>query len=118
VGWKAPLDEYFRLRILEPLRMADTFYNVPADKQTRLVATHHRGPDGITVEGAGTYEQDVVDLQMLLLGCLRPPVEAPRRWSLRHLEQRLLHPCRRHEALPGRSPLAQRIGLGLLRCVG
>jgi methyl acetate hydrolase len=45
-----PLDEYFRLRILEPLRMADTFYNVPADKQARLVATHHRGPDGIIVK--------------------------------------------------------------------
>jgi methyl acetate hydrolase len=45
-----PLDEYFRLRVLEPLRMADTFYNVPADKQARLVATHHRGADGIIVK--------------------------------------------------------------------
>jgi methyl acetate hydrolase len=45
-----PLDEYFRLRILEPLRMADTFYNVPAGKQARLVATHHRGADGVIVK--------------------------------------------------------------------
>jgi methyl acetate hydrolase len=45
-----PLDEYFRLRITGPLGMADTFYNVPADKQARLVATHHRGPDGIIVK--------------------------------------------------------------------
>jgi CubicO group peptidase (beta-lactamase class C family) len=45
-----PLDEYFRLRILEPLRMTDTFYNVPADKQARLVATHHRGADGVIVK--------------------------------------------------------------------
>jgi methyl acetate hydrolase len=47
-----PLDEYFRLRILEPLGMADTFYNVPADKQARLVAVHHRGVDGVIVKDA------------------------------------------------------------------
>jgi CubicO group peptidase (beta-lactamase class C family) len=41
-----PLDEYFRLRIFEPLGMADTFYNVPSDKQARLVAMHHRNSDG------------------------------------------------------------------------
>jgi methyl acetate hydrolase len=45
-----PLDEYFRLRIFEPLGMADTFYNVPANKQSRQVAVHHRGPDGIIVK--------------------------------------------------------------------
>jgi methyl acetate hydrolase len=45
-----PLDEYFRLRILEPLRMTDTLYNVPADKQARLIATHHRNPDGAVVK--------------------------------------------------------------------
>jgi methyl acetate hydrolase len=45
-----PLDEYFRLRILEPLGMADTFYNVPADKQARLVAVHHRRADGTIVK--------------------------------------------------------------------
>jgi CubicO group peptidase (beta-lactamase class C family) len=45
-----PLDEYFRRRILEPLGMADTFYNVPADKQARLVATHHRRADGTIVK--------------------------------------------------------------------
>jgi methyl acetate hydrolase len=45
-----PLDEYFRLRVTGPLGMADTFYNVPADKQARLVATHHRGDDGVIVK--------------------------------------------------------------------
>jgi methyl acetate hydrolase len=45
-----PLDEYFRLRITEPLRMADTFYNVPADKQARLVAVHHRDSNGVIVK--------------------------------------------------------------------
>jgi methyl acetate hydrolase len=41
-----PLDEYFRRRILDPLGMSDTFYNVPADKQARLAAVHRRQPDG------------------------------------------------------------------------
>jgi methyl acetate hydrolase len=45
-----PLDEYFRLRITDPLRMADTFYNVPADKQARLVAVHHRDSNGVIVK--------------------------------------------------------------------
>jgi methyl acetate hydrolase len=45
-----PLDEYFRLHITEPLRMADTFYNVPADKQARLVAVHHRDSNGVIVK--------------------------------------------------------------------
>jgi CubicO group peptidase (beta-lactamase class C family) len=47
-----PLDEYFRLRVLEPLGMADTFYNVPADKQARLVAVHHRDAGGAIVKDA------------------------------------------------------------------
>ena len=41
-----PLDDYFRRHILDPLAMSDTFYNVPADKQARLVATHRRRADG------------------------------------------------------------------------
>ena len=45
-----PLDEYFRLRITEPLGMADTFYNVPADKQPRQVAVHHRDANGVIVK--------------------------------------------------------------------
>jgi methyl acetate hydrolase len=45
-----PLDEYFRLRIFEPLGMADTFYNVPSDKQARLVAMHHRNSDGTIIK--------------------------------------------------------------------
>jgi len=45
-----PLDEYFRLHIFEPLGMADTFYNVPSDKQARLVAMHHRNSDGTIIK--------------------------------------------------------------------
>jgi methyl acetate hydrolase len=40
------LDAYFREHILGPLKMADTFYNVPADKQKRLVAVHRRRSNG------------------------------------------------------------------------
>lgn len=40
------LDDYFRERIFDPLTMMDTFYNVPEDKQRRLVAVHRRQSDG------------------------------------------------------------------------
>jgi CubicO group peptidase (beta-lactamase class C family) len=40
-----PLEDYFHRHIFAPLRMLDTFYNVPADKQARLVAVHHREAD-------------------------------------------------------------------------
>jgi methyl acetate hydrolase len=36
------LEEYFRERIFTPLRMSDTFYNVPETKQARLVTVHER----------------------------------------------------------------------------
>jgi methyl acetate hydrolase len=36
------LEDYFREHIFTPLRMADTFYNVPAVKQQRLVTVHRR----------------------------------------------------------------------------
>src|SRR5580704_2838837 len=48
----APLDDYFRRRILDPLAMCDTFYAVPDHKQARLVATHRRQPDGTIVRDA------------------------------------------------------------------
>jgi methyl acetate hydrolase len=40
------LDDYFRRRIFAPLKMSDTFYDVPAPKQARLVAAHRRQADG------------------------------------------------------------------------
>jgi CubicO group peptidase (beta-lactamase class C family) len=40
------LEDYFRQRIFDPLKMPDTFYNVPPDKQPRLAALHRRGADG------------------------------------------------------------------------
>ncbi len=41
-----PLEDYFRRRIFEPLGMSDTFYQVPPDKQARLVTVNRRQADG------------------------------------------------------------------------
>ena len=40
------LEEYFRQHIFEPLKMSDTFYYVPQDKQARLVTVGRRQADG------------------------------------------------------------------------
>jgi CubicO group peptidase (beta-lactamase class C family) len=47
-----PLEEYFRERIFAPLKMSDTFYNVPQDKQARIVTVHRRITDGTLVKDA------------------------------------------------------------------
>jgi methyl acetate hydrolase len=44
------LEACFREKIFGPLGMTDTFYNVPADKQARIVNVHHRLPDGTLEE--------------------------------------------------------------------
>jgi CubicO group peptidase (beta-lactamase class C family) len=35
-----PLDQFFRTRIFEPLRMRDTWFELPADRRSRLVTLH------------------------------------------------------------------------------
>ena len=40
------LEDYFRQHILDPLKMSDTFYYVPQDKQPRLVTVNRRQADG------------------------------------------------------------------------
>jgi CubicO group peptidase (beta-lactamase class C family) len=35
-----PLDQYLRTRIFEPLQMRDTWFELPADRRSRLVALH------------------------------------------------------------------------------
>jgi methyl acetate hydrolase len=79
------LEEYFRERIFGPLAMNDTFYNVPDEKQRRLVAVHRRRIDGAferdpnqpplsvtRFNGGGGLASTAVDyvhfLQMLLKG--------------------------------------------------
>jgi CubicO group peptidase (beta-lactamase class C family) len=44
------LEDYFRMRIFQPLDMHDTSFNVPVEKQPRVVAVLHRQPDGALVE--------------------------------------------------------------------
>ena len=44
------LEDDFRQRIFDPLKMSDTFYNVPPDKQARLAAVHRRQGDGSMVK--------------------------------------------------------------------
>ncbi len=40
------LEDYCHQHIFEPLGMADTFFNIPAGKQLRLVTVHQRKDDG------------------------------------------------------------------------
>jgi CubicO group peptidase (beta-lactamase class C family) len=57
------LDEFFRRRIFEPLRMKDTAFRVPPDKRPRLAAVYRpkadqtveRQPDGPIPLGASSY---------------------------------------------------------------
>jgi len=44
------LEEYFHQHIFQPLGMTDTFFNVPAEKQSRVVALYMRAPDGNFIE--------------------------------------------------------------------
>jgi len=44
------LEVYFRERVFQPLAMEDTFFNVPLDKQPRIVRRFLRGEDGGLVE--------------------------------------------------------------------
>lgn len=44
------LEDYFRQHIFQPLGMTDTFFNVPAEKQGRVVGLHQRQEDGSFLE--------------------------------------------------------------------
>ena len=45
-----PLEAYFRENIFDPLGMRDSSFDVPAEKQSRVVAMSRRGADGVFVE--------------------------------------------------------------------
>ena len=61
-----PLDQFFAARIFKPLRMNDTYFELPADRRERLVALHEEkdgtlfarhaplGEFGATTDGDGT----------------------------------------------------------------
>ena len=78
------LEEYFRQHIFQPLGMTDTFFDVPAEKQARVVALHTRQENGRFVEppqqpfqparfysgGGGLYStaSDYLKFERMLLG--------------------------------------------------
>jgi methyl acetate hydrolase len=78
------LEEYFRQHIFQPLGMTDTFFDVPSEKQARVVALHTRQVGGNSVEppqqafqpvrsysgGGGLYStaSDYLKFERMLLG--------------------------------------------------
>jgi len=58
-----PLDEFFRTRIFEPLKMTDTSFYLPREKRDRLAVVYSAGPEGHVVRAAegGTGQGDYVD---------------------------------------------------------
>jgi methyl acetate hydrolase len=78
------LEDYFRQHIFQPLGMTDTFFNVPPEKQARVVAVHQRQEDGSFLEpppqpfksvqffsgGGGLYStaSDYLKFERMLLG--------------------------------------------------
>ena len=78
------LEAYFREHVFQPLGMTDTFFDVPTEKQQRVVALHARQEDGSFVEppqqpfrpvrffsgGGGLYStaSDYLKFERMLLG--------------------------------------------------
>jgi methyl acetate hydrolase len=78
------LEDYFRQHIFQPLGMTDTFFDVPPEKQARVVALHQRQEDGSLLEpppqpfkpvrffsgGGGLYSTagDYLKFERMLLG--------------------------------------------------
>jgi CubicO group peptidase (beta-lactamase class C family) len=49
------LDDFFKTKIFEPLGMADTYFNVPPEKQDRIVYTYMPDSTGKLKKASGTY---------------------------------------------------------------
>jgi CubicO group peptidase (beta-lactamase class C family) len=78
------LEDYLRQHIFQPLGMTDTFFDVPPEKQARVVALHQRQEDGSFLEpppqpfkpvrffsgGGGLYStaSDYLKFERMLLG--------------------------------------------------
>ena len=78
------LEDYFRQHIFQPLGMTDTFFDVPPEKQARVVALHQRQENGSFLEpppqpftpvrffsgGGGLYStaSDYLKFERMLLG--------------------------------------------------
>jgi len=81
------LEEYFRRHIFQPLDMTDTFFDVPPEKQARVVALHTRQEDGSFLESAQQFSAARHDRHIFRCAareasaCCSPPY-APRGWQL------------------------------------
>ncbi|HET6724164.1 MAG TPA: serine hydrolase, partial [Chitinophagaceae bacterium] len=58
-----PLDKYLRQKIFDPLGMKDTYFFLPKEKQTRLVALYTQGNNKIRIQDSlislnGTFSRD------------------------------------------------------------
>ncbi|MFO7692003.1 MAG: serine hydrolase domain-containing protein [Vicinamibacterales bacterium] len=58
-----PLDQFFKARIFDPLKMGDSAFFLPPDKRGRLATVYAAGPDGRVVRApeGGTGQGDYVD---------------------------------------------------------
>jgi CubicO group peptidase (beta-lactamase class C family) len=52
---KQTLDQYLRTRLFEPLGMRDTYFYLPADKQSRLAALYTENEAKATIKQSGIY---------------------------------------------------------------
>ena len=50
------LEDYFRENIFAPLGMTDSFFNVPPEKQRRVVTVHQRNADGTLAEAPNQFQ--------------------------------------------------------------
>lgn len=50
------LEDYFQENIFKPLGMSDSFFNVPPEKQARVVTVHQRNPDGTLTEQPNQFK--------------------------------------------------------------
>jgi CubicO group peptidase (beta-lactamase class C family) len=58
-----PLDQFFKTRIFDPLKMADTSFFLPPDKRDRFAVNYSTGPDGtfVRAKDEGRYQGAYVE---------------------------------------------------------
>jgi len=58
-----PLDQFFKTRIFDPLKMADTSFFLPLEKRERLAVNYSTGPDGtfVRAKDEGRFQGAYVD---------------------------------------------------------
>jgi CubicO group peptidase (beta-lactamase class C family) len=55
-----PLDEFLRKRLLDPLGMSDTYFHLPEEKASRLVALHQHTKNGFEKINGTLYEGNAI----------------------------------------------------------